>query len=79
MRIYLDTAPVIYTIERIPFYAATVDRRLSAPGIVLIASDLTRMECRVMPLRRGNTDPAMIKSIPINIISTEMSISSLND
>lgn len=56
MRLYLDTAPVIYTIQRIPLYAATVDKRLSRPGIALIASDLTRMECRVMPLRDGNTD-----------------------
>lgn len=56
MRIYLDTAPVIYTIEQVPLYAAAVDARLSATGIMLVASDLTRMECRVKPLRDGNTD-----------------------
>ena len=54
MRLYLDTAPVIYTIERVLLYAAIVDARLSAPGIVRVASDLTRMECRVKPLRDGN-------------------------
>lgn len=56
MRLYLDTAPVIYTIERVPFYAAVVDAQLSIPGIVRVASDLTRMECRVKPLRDGNAD-----------------------
>jgi len=33
-----------------------VDARLSASGAVLVASDLTRMECRVKPLREGNAD-----------------------
>lgn len=56
MRLYLDTAPVIYTIEQVPLYVAAVDARLSTPGIVLVASDLTRMECRVKPLRDGNID-----------------------
>ncbi len=56
MRIYLDTAPVIYTIERVPPYAAAVNTRLSAPCIILVASDLTRMECRVKPMRDGNAD-----------------------
>jgi len=54
MRIYLDTAPIIYTVEQVPLYAAAVDARLSIHGIVLVASDLTRMECRVKPLRDGN-------------------------
>jgi predicted nucleic acid-binding protein len=54
MRLYLDTSPVIYTVEQAPGYAATVDNTLSAPGVVLVASDLTRMECRVKPLRDGN-------------------------
>jgi predicted nucleic acid-binding protein len=56
MRLYLDTSPVIYTIEQVPGYATAVDDKLSAPGVMLVASDLTRMECRVKPLRDGNTD-----------------------
>jgi predicted nucleic acid-binding protein len=56
MRIYLDSAPVIYAVEQVaPFFNA-VDARLSAPGVVLVASDLTRMECRVKPLRDGDPD-----------------------
>jgi predicted nucleic acid-binding protein len=56
MRLYLDTSPVIYTVEQVPSYAAAVDNTLSVPGTVLIASELTRMECRVKPLRDGNAD-----------------------
>ena len=56
MRLYLDAAPVIYTVEQVPLYAAAVDARLSAPEVVRVASDLTRMECRVKPMRDGNAD-----------------------
>ena len=44
MRLYLDTAPVIYTVEQVPVFSGLVDARLSAPDMVLVASDLTRME-----------------------------------
>ena len=54
MRLYLDTAPVIYTVEQVPLYAAAVDARPSAHDVVRVASDLTRLECRVKPLREGN-------------------------
>lgn len=56
MRIYLDTAPVIYAVEQSPGFAALVDERLSTTGTVLVASDLTRMECRVKPLRDNDAD-----------------------
>jgi len=56
VRLYLDAAPVIYTVEQVSPYAAVVDARLSTSGAVLVASDLTRMECRVKPLREGNAD-----------------------
>jgi predicted nucleic acid-binding protein len=56
VRIYLDAAPAIYAVERVPRYAAAVDARLSAPSVVLIASDLTRLECRVKPLRDGDAE-----------------------
>ena len=56
MRFYLDTAPVIYTVEDVPIYAQAVDNCLAVPEIVRVASDLTRMECRIKPLRDGNMD-----------------------
>lgn len=55
MRVYLDTAPSIYMVERISPYASVASQRLSMPEIILVASDLTRMECRIMPLRMNNT------------------------
>jgi len=54
VRIYLDTAPVIYAVENVPLYAPVIDARLSVPGVVLVVSDLTRLECRVKPMREGN-------------------------
>ena len=55
MRVYLDTAPVIYLVEEVPNYAELVDRRVSVADVIQVASDLTRMACRVKPLREGNT------------------------
>jgi len=54
VRIYLDAAPVIYTVEKMEPYAAIVDARLAAVGVVRVASDLTRLECRVKPIQVGN-------------------------
>jgi hypothetical protein len=51
MRLYLDTAPVIYVVEQVLPFFPVVHTRLSASGIVLGASVLTRMECRVRPVR----------------------------
>ncbi len=56
IRLYLDTAPVIYVVEQVLPFFPLVDSRLSASGIVLVASDLTRMECRVKPVREEKTD-----------------------
>jgi uncharacterized protein len=54
MRLYLDSAPVIYHIERIVPFAAAVDARLVASGLVLVSSELARLECLVVPLRNGD-------------------------
>lgn len=54
MRIYLDSAPVIYVVERRPRYAEYLDGRLSSPNDTLVASELTRLESRVKPIREGN-------------------------
>jgi predicted nucleic acid-binding protein len=54
MRLYLDSAPVIYHIERIVPFAAAVDARLVASGLVLVSSELARLECLVVSLRNGD-------------------------
>lgn len=56
MRIYLDTAPVIYSVEHIAPYHITVDSRLQAAGAQLFASELTRLECRVKPVKDANVE-----------------------
>jgi predicted nucleic acid-binding protein len=56
VRLYLDAAPVIYAVEQVAPFFPVVDARLSAVGVVRVASDLTRLECRVKPLREGNVD-----------------------
>ena len=56
MRLYLDAAPVIYTVEQVEGFATAVDERIGSSEVTLVASDLTRMECRVKPLREGNAE-----------------------
>ncbi|MCL4204644.1 MAG: PIN domain-containing protein [Pirellulaceae bacterium] len=55
MRLYLDAAPVIYTVEQMVPFADIVDARLAAHDVIRVASDLTRLECRVKPIQGGNT------------------------
>jgi predicted nucleic acid-binding protein len=54
-RLYLDTAPFVYHVERTMPFAPAVDARLAAADIVLVSSELTRLECLVLPLRNGDT------------------------
>jgi len=51
MRIYLDSAPIIYLVENIPPYVDFLKQRLSSEDTHQVCSDLTRLECRVKPLR----------------------------
>ena len=58
MRLYLDANPIVYSIEGVPaFRLAALDwvERAEADGVV-ITSRLSRLECRVKPLRDGNMD-----------------------
>src|SRR5947209_8772098 len=55
MRVYPDAVAVIYKVERKAPFDRLVDARLTVPGTVIVASELTRMECRVMPLRHGDS------------------------
>jgi uncharacterized protein len=54
MRTYVDSALIIYTVERVPPYFTAVAARLSRPGEVLASSELGRMECLVKPIRLGD-------------------------
>ena len=51
MRIYLDSAPVIYDVEGNASYADKVKARVRAADVQPIASAMTWFECRIKPLR----------------------------
>jgi predicted nucleic acid-binding protein len=55
VRIYLDTAPLIYLVENVSPYASIIAKRLAVPGTVQVCSELSRLECRVKPIRDGET------------------------
>lgn len=58
--LYLDTCCIIYLIESSgPFHAAVVQRVAAhgtTPGAMLVTSRLSRLECRIKPLREASTD-----------------------
>jgi predicted nucleic acid-binding protein len=55
MRYYLDTAPIVYTVETSPLFAQRVDVVLNRAGVIPITSKMARLECRVKPMRNGNS------------------------
>ena len=54
MRIYLDASPVIYIVERVVQDFDYLEMRLFVPGDTLVASELTRLETRVKPIREDD-------------------------
>lgn len=54
MRLYLDTAPIIYVVEQVPDFSEKILHYIQKPDIELVVSDLTWMECRVKPLAENN-------------------------
>jgi predicted nucleic acid-binding protein len=54
MRMYLDAVVTIYLVERVPPFFPLVDAKVSATGVDLVVSDLTRMECLVKPIQKAD-------------------------
>lgn len=55
--VYLDTAPIIYSIERHVDYWQLLTplwQKLQAGNITLVSSELLILECLVMPLKTNN-------------------------
>jgi predicted nucleic acid-binding protein len=55
-RVYVDTAPVIYTVERKPDYEALLQPlwdAMDAQSIEVVSSELTLLETLVKPLKDG--------------------------
>lgn len=51
MRVYLDSAPIIYLVENTPPYISRLVQHLSSNEVVQVCSELSRLECRVKPVR----------------------------
>jgi predicted nucleic acid-binding protein len=54
LRLYLDAAPVIYLVQDVEPYASRTRAILNAEDATIVASDLTRLECCVKPMRIGD-------------------------
>jgi predicted nucleic acid-binding protein len=54
MRIYLDSAPLIYMLERVEPYASRILAFLDRTGQEVICGEITRLECRLRPIRDGD-------------------------
>ena len=63
MRIYIESSPAIYLVEHIAPYEAAIEARLAGVGVIPVSSELTRMECRVKPLR--NADAARLADFDV--------------
>ena len=77
MRIYLDSAPLIYLVENVAPYAGLLMTRLADPKVTQLCSQLSRLECRVQPLRDGET--ALLEAFDryfSNIVTTVLPLSS---
>jgi uncharacterized protein len=56
-RVYFDSCVVIYAVEEHPTFAPLIEARLASEtgdSLIIQVSDLTDMECSVMPLRKAN-------------------------
>jgi hypothetical protein len=64
MRLYLDTAPIIYTVENVPVYAQTVDKRLAIPGNEIASAIKNTPHILIYPPTvRSNSFPQIAKKI----------------
>lgn len=53
--VYLDASVVIYLVEEHPVFAPLLESRIAAaPSSIFVVSDLTEMECLVIPFRNTN-------------------------
>jgi predicted nucleic acid-binding protein len=71
--VYVDTSPVIYSVEKFPEYVpllAPLWLRLQAREIEIVSSELILMETLVLPLRNSNS--SLINAYEQLLISSEM-------
>lgn len=71
--VYLDTSPVIYSVEKFPEYVpllAPLWLKLQTGEIEIVSSELILMETLVLPLRNSNS--ILINAYEELLISSEM-------
>jgi predicted nucleic acid-binding protein len=62
-RLFLDTAPVIYFVEKNPDFASIAQKvfeRLDEGNLVAVVSPITLAECLVLPYKQDNRDVAQV-------------------
>jgi predicted nucleic acid-binding protein len=77
--VYVDTAIVIYSIEKFPDYFPLLEpmwKQLQTSQIQVITSELTLLETLVMPLRNANTE--LISRYEAMLLSSEISLIPIN-
>jgi predicted nucleic acid-binding protein len=77
--VYVDTAIVIYSIEKFPDYFPLLEpmwKQLQTSQIQVITSELTLLETLVMPLRNANT--ALVNRYEAMLLSSEISLIPIN-
>jgi len=60
-RVFVDTAPLIYYIQRDPRYFESINhvfRRVDEGGLIAVTSSVTLAECLVLPYRQGKIELA---------------------
>ena len=55
MRLYLDTSPIIFAVERVEPHCTAVAARISLPDVSLVTCELAWLETRVKPLKNNDT------------------------
>ncbi|OQY47424.1 MAG: VapC toxin family PIN domain ribonuclease [Anaerolineaceae bacterium 4572_78] len=59
--IFLDTAPVIYYLEKNPYFFTTVEpifKYIQSGNIIAVTSPITLAECLIVPIRMKNSELA---------------------
>lgn len=77
--LYVDTAIIIYSIEKFPNYFPLLEpmwKQLQTSQIQVITSELTLLETLVMPLRNANTD--LISRYEAMLLSSEIALIPIN-
>lgn len=74
--VFLDTAPIIYHVERHPVYAPKtrpIFQKIDAGNIQAVTSSISLVECLVLPLRRGDAAlAARFRAAITNGVGTSM-------